>query len=318
MNYKKIYNDIIYKRQYLNVLDDHTTTKFETHHIIPKSIDLSLANDKSNLVNLTLKEHYICHQLLVKIYENEFGKESLQYNKMITALYGMSNYSKYGKILSAKQYEKLRTEFSKSQSRILKLAWQNYPKDKMEKLRKIRSINAKGENNPMYRKSWKDGKTEDEILQHSINTSIGLNKRTKEQKIESQQKYANTIKNYSKEKHDSVNKKRVESRNKFYKEHPDKLLNYLETLRNICKKRTGTRKMFKENETPVYVSKEDIQKYLDNGWKFSLHEKDITNPTFGRRWMHLKGSSKKEDRVYVKVDSIKKYLDLGYIFGIKD
>ena len=76
--------------------------------------------------------------------------------------------------------------------------------------------------------------------------------------------------------------------------------------------------MFKENETPVYVSKEDIQKYLDNGWKFSLHEKDITNPTFGRRWMHLKGSSKKEDRVYVKVDSIKKYLDLGYIFGIKD
>ena len=45
---------------------------------------------------------------------------------------------------------------------------------------------------------------------------------------------------------------------------------------------------------------------------------NITNPAFGRRWMHLKGSSKKEDRVYVKVDSIKKYLDLGYIFGIKD
>ena len=26
------------------------------------------------------------------------------------------------------------------------------------------------------------------------------------------------------------------------------------------------------------------------------------NPAFGRKWMHLKGSSRKEDRVYVKAD----------------
>ena len=39
------------------------------------------------------------------------------------------------------------------------------------------------------------------------------------------------------------------------------------------------------------------------------------NPAYGRKWMHLKGSTKKEDRVYVKPDQIDHYLKLGYIFG---
>lgn len=39
----------------------------ETHHIIMRSLGGS--NDKSNLVNLTLREHYVMHELLVKVYE---------------------------------------------------------------------------------------------------------------------------------------------------------------------------------------------------------------------------------------------------------
>ena len=39
------------------------------------------------------------------------------------------------------------------------------------------------------------------------------------------------------------------------------------------------------------------------------------NPAYGRKWMHLKGSTRKEDRVYVKPDQIDHYLSLGYIFG---
>lgn len=38
---------------------------FETHHIVPKS--LGGTDDKNNLVNLTAREHYIAHLLLVKI-----------------------------------------------------------------------------------------------------------------------------------------------------------------------------------------------------------------------------------------------------------
>ena len=37
----------------------------EKHHIIPKSLGGS--NDKSNIVELTAKEHYICHLLLIRM-----------------------------------------------------------------------------------------------------------------------------------------------------------------------------------------------------------------------------------------------------------
>jgi hypothetical protein len=40
----------------------------EKHHIIPKCLGGS--DEQSNLVNLTPEEHYIAHQLLVKIYPN--------------------------------------------------------------------------------------------------------------------------------------------------------------------------------------------------------------------------------------------------------
>jgi len=62
MNYKKIYDNIISKAK--NRVSD--VGYFELHHIIPKCLGGS--NDSDNLVNLTPEEHYVCHQLLVKIY----------------------------------------------------------------------------------------------------------------------------------------------------------------------------------------------------------------------------------------------------------
>ena len=43
----------------------------ETHHIIPKCLGGN--NDKSNLVNLTPEEHFVAHQLLVKMYPTHEG-----------------------------------------------------------------------------------------------------------------------------------------------------------------------------------------------------------------------------------------------------
>jgi hypothetical protein len=61
MNYQKIYDDLI-NRGKNRTIDDRT----ETHHIIPRCMNGS--DDKSNLVDLTPEEHYVAHQLLVKIY----------------------------------------------------------------------------------------------------------------------------------------------------------------------------------------------------------------------------------------------------------
>lgn len=41
---------------------------FEFHHIFPKSIFPNWIKRKSNIVPLTAREHYFCHQLLTKIY----------------------------------------------------------------------------------------------------------------------------------------------------------------------------------------------------------------------------------------------------------
>jgi hypothetical protein len=62
MNYKKIYDSIIFKGK--NRASN--AGYFESHHIVPKCLGGS--NDAENLVNLTPEEHYVCHQLLVKIY----------------------------------------------------------------------------------------------------------------------------------------------------------------------------------------------------------------------------------------------------------
>jgi hypothetical protein len=63
MNYKNIYNSLIEKGK-SRTLEEYT----EIHHIIPKCMGGS--DTEENLVKLTPEEHYLAHQLLVKIYPN--------------------------------------------------------------------------------------------------------------------------------------------------------------------------------------------------------------------------------------------------------
>lgn len=66
MNYKNIYDNLI-GRAKNRILDTYT----ESHHIVPRCMNGS--NDPINLVDLTPEEHYLAHQLLVKIYPEEYG-----------------------------------------------------------------------------------------------------------------------------------------------------------------------------------------------------------------------------------------------------
>ena len=61
MNYQRIYNSII-ERGKRTLIHGY----FERHHIVPKCLGGS--NDCTNIVELTPEEHYVCHQLLCKIY----------------------------------------------------------------------------------------------------------------------------------------------------------------------------------------------------------------------------------------------------------
>lgn len=63
MNYQKIYDSLI-ARGKNRVLPPGTYT--ERHHIIPKCIGGS--NDEANLVSLLPEEHFVAHQLLIKLH----------------------------------------------------------------------------------------------------------------------------------------------------------------------------------------------------------------------------------------------------------
>lgn len=61
MNYQKHYNVLVVRGQN-RLIDGYT----EKHHIIPKC--MGGTDERSNLVILTAEEHYVAHQLLVKMY----------------------------------------------------------------------------------------------------------------------------------------------------------------------------------------------------------------------------------------------------------
>lgn len=67
MDYQKIYNRLIFRAQSRQMIEFYT----ETHHVTPKCMNGS--DDPSNLVELTPEEHYLAHQLLVKIHPNHSG-----------------------------------------------------------------------------------------------------------------------------------------------------------------------------------------------------------------------------------------------------
>lgn len=63
MNYNKIYTNLIEKAKARRSFD---FSYYESHHILPRC--MGGGNEKSNLVKLSAKEHFVAHHLLMKIY----------------------------------------------------------------------------------------------------------------------------------------------------------------------------------------------------------------------------------------------------------
>ena len=90
-------------------LDSYT----ESHHIVPRSLGGS--DDADNLVNLTAREHFICHWLLVKM---TIGQE---HHKMLNALRMMraekQGQQRYATKITARVYESIKQEYAELQSK---------------------------------------------------------------------------------------------------------------------------------------------------------------------------------------------------------
>jgi len=100
--YKNWYNSIIATATH-RIL----TTYTEKHHIIPRS--LGGDDSSTNLVDLTAREHFICHWLLTKIHT-----DSAKY-LMLNALQGMrrqnKNQQRYKTKITARVYANLKEEW---------------------------------------------------------------------------------------------------------------------------------------------------------------------------------------------------------------
>lgn len=122
--YRKWYIDICtkaakrgYERSKINKIFGYV----EGHHFIPKCVDNSLAQERSNIVFLTAREHFICHFLLCRIF-----KDTQYYFSLLSAFGKMSNVAP---TMNNKRYinSKLYAYFRKNVSGLMK----NLRKDKI-------------------------------------------------------------------------------------------------------------------------------------------------------------------------------------------
>jgi uncharacterized protein YeaC (DUF1315 family) len=88
----------------------------ESHHIVPQS--LGGPDTKENLVDLTAREHFVCHWLLFKMHTGEAR------SKMIYAFNGMKRSNReqerYETAITSRVYQKLKEEFGKTHSAFMK------------------------------------------------------------------------------------------------------------------------------------------------------------------------------------------------------
>lgn len=162
MNYLSIYNKIISRAQSQNRKRVRRSHKkfvyYENHHILPKCVGGS--NDSHNLVLLTAREHFVAHQLLVKIYPNEY--------KLIFALRLMCANSNKNHVRNNREYEWIKRTVSNAASIIqkgkpgkghkfpkghtLSIGENNgmFGKNHTEETRKIQSIKAKNRDPSTY------------------------------------------------------------------------------------------------------------------------------------------------------------------------
>ena len=165
--YTKIYTNICLRAQHratnkkaANLIIGYN----EKHHILPKSFNLGGEQDAENYAFLTLREHFICHKLLIKM----FPKESKFHFKVLKAITAFMMNGSGSRNLNSHQYEftrKCLIKFMTENNPMTRRGWSaeerirngnrrrgiknNWSQENRQKQSK-----AMTENNPMTRRGW--------------------------------------------------------------------------------------------------------------------------------------------------------------------
>lgn len=159
-----IFNNSKYTLIYFKIINQaraRTLTGYkERHHIIPRSLGGN--NESENLIDLTGREHYLLHWLLIKM------TDGTNRSKMLYAFWRMNTNRKYR--ITSRTYDMIKKENAKSHSE--RMSGKNNPfygkkhtpemHERLLKMRKLQKWTTErkenwrgrtvGENNPMFGK----------------------------------------------------------------------------------------------------------------------------------------------------------------------
>lgn len=259
MDYEKIYNNLINHRKE-NILNEDNCEYFEKHHIVPRCIDKKLIYRKSNKVNLTVREHFIAHLLLKRVYKKKFGEDSYQYRAMVKTCFLFANKHK-GVTINSRTIEKLR------------IAYKKLPRPKKgtplseEHKEKLRLINLGKKHSPETIEKIRQGnlgkQLSEEHKQILIQSRLG-SKHTEETKERIRQKKLGF-------RHTEETKQKISKNNA--RNQLGKPLSE-ETKKKISENKKGDNNphfgkkwMFNPNTNHrVCVREDEMQKYIENGY----------------------------------------------------
>ena len=161
-----MFNDTKYTKWYYSIIDNARLRVIEGytegHHIIPKC--LGGDNSKSNLVRLTAREHFICHQLLVKMVATEHRSQmALAATKMWQR--GKNQQRDYK--FNGKTYDRLKKEASAFLSELNYKRWADpEQRARLIELKKGPNPNNSRKGNPNFEayldRRWPNRKKKDE------------------------------------------------------------------------------------------------------------------------------------------------------------
>jgi hypothetical protein len=136
MNYQKHYDALILRAKVRPTPDGYV----ERHHVNPRCLGGS--DDSENIVLLTAREHYVAHQLLVKLNPEHHG---LAYAAMLMTRIGSSHQR-----ASNRYYAWLKSRFSRLQSEIMRAYTSENNPSRQPKVKQKRREAWLGSRNPSY------------------------------------------------------------------------------------------------------------------------------------------------------------------------
>jgi hypothetical protein len=148
---KSIYLPNKYTKWYYSIIETAKNRIIEgyteKHHIIPRCFGGT--DNSDNLVELTAREHYICHLLLTKMLEGS-DKYKMIYGYLIMAQ-GKSRYNQRDYKINSRLYESIKSQQKHSEETKRKLSEYNTGKKLTEETKLKISLGHKGQ------KAWNKG-----------------------------------------------------------------------------------------------------------------------------------------------------------------